>query len=53
MSPKYNFIKLRYQMHKITAADVWAYADAGDITEIEAMKICGARPQDGGMTDVE
>lgn len=44
MSPKYNFIRLMYKMHKITAAEVWAYADSGDITEEEAAKICGPRP---------
>ncbi len=44
MSPKYNFIRLMYKMHKITAAEVWAYADNGEITEEEAAKICGPRP---------
>lgn len=41
----YKIIKMRYQLHKITAADVWAYADQGVITEEEAAKICGARPK--------
>lgn len=40
----YRFIKMRYDLHKITASDVWAYADSGVITEEEAAKICGARP---------
>lgn len=40
----FAFIKLRYQMHKITASDVWDYADQGVITESQAMRICGARP---------
>lgn len=40
----YNFIKTRYRMHKITAADVWAYADQGVITEAQAISICGPRP---------
>jgi hypothetical protein len=40
----YQWIKLRYQLKKITAAEVWAYADAGSITEVEAAKICGPRP---------
>lgn len=44
MSPKYNFIRAMYRLKKITAAEVWAYADAGDITEEEAAKICGPRP---------
>lgn len=41
----YKIIKMRYQLHKITAADVWDYADQGVITEEEAAKICGARPK--------
>ena len=40
----YSYIKLRYQLRKITALDVWAYADEGKITEEEAMRICGPRP---------
>jgi hypothetical protein len=40
----YNYIKLRYKMKKITAAEVWAYVDSGVLTEEEAEKICGARP---------
>lgn len=30
---------------KITAADVWAYADSGKITEDAATRICGPRPK--------
>lgn len=41
----YKFIKLRYTLKKITAADVWAYADDGTITEEEATRICGPRPE--------
>ena len=45
----YRFIKLRYELRKITAADVWGYADNGTggltITEEEAKRICGARPE--------
>lgn len=44
-STMFAFIKLRYRLHKITAADVWAYADDGKITEAEAILICGPRPQ--------
>ena len=40
----YKFIKLRYDLHKITASDVWAYADSGVITSEETIRICGARP---------
>ena len=40
----YQFIKLRYQLHKITAQDVWNYAEQGVITEEQAAKICGPRP---------
>ena len=39
----FNFIKLQYQMGKITAAEVWAYAP-GFITAEEADKIIN-----GGM----
>lgn len=44
-SSKYNFIRNMYRMHRITAVQVWAYADKGDITSDEAVKICGPRPQ--------
>lgn len=44
MSPKYNFIRVMYKMHKINAEDVWEYADNGEITEEEAEMICGPRP---------
>ena len=40
----YAIIKMKYDRHKITAAQVWEYADEGIITELEAAKICGARP---------
>lgn len=40
----FNYIKLRYRMKKITAADVWAYVDSGVLTAEEAEMICGARP---------
>lgn len=42
----FTIIRNRYRMHKITAADVWAYADAGKITEAQAIQICGPRPAD-------
>ncbi|MBQ9252641.1 MAG: XkdX family protein [Clostridia bacterium] len=41
----FSIIKMKYQAKKITAAEVWAYADAGKITEAEAIKICGPRPK--------
>ena len=41
----FAWIKMRYKLHKITAADVWAYADSGAITEEQALMICGPRPQ--------
>lgn len=44
MSAKYRVIKAKYDLHKITAARVWEYCDAGDITEEEAARICGPRP---------
>lgn len=34
-----------YRMKKVTAADIWAKVDAGAISEEEAIKICGPRPQ--------
>lgn len=47
-SSKYAFIKNMYRMRRITARDVWTYADAGDITEKEAIAICGPRPRQEG-----
>ncbi len=44
MSNAFIVIRTRYRLHKITASDVWAYADAGTITEAEAVLICGPRP---------
>lgn len=46
MSKKYRFIKMLYDLKKITVYDVWNYADNGDITEEEASLICGPRPKD-------
>lgn len=43
MSAAYNLIRARFRLHKITAAEVWAYADAGTITADEATQICGPR----------
>ncbi len=43
---KYAMIRNLYKMHRITAAQVWAYADAGDITEAQATLICGPRPKE-------
>ncbi len=40
----YAFIKMRYRLHKITAAEVWMYVDDGTITAEQAVSICGARP---------
>ena len=40
----FNLIRTKYKLHRITAEDVWAYADAGDITEEQAVLICGPRP---------
>lgn len=44
-SAKYAFIRNMYRMKRITAAQVWIYADNGEITTDEAVKICGPRPQ--------
>ncbi len=43
MSTKYRAIKMKYDLGKITAAQVWAHVPA-DITEEEAVRICGPRP---------
>lgn len=40
----YQLIKLKYRLHKITAADVWDYVDAGAITAEQAVLVCGPRP---------
>lgn len=40
----YALIRLKYRMKKISAAEVWAYADSGVITEEQAATICGPRP---------
>ena len=40
----YTLIRTRYRLHKITAYDVWNYADEGVITEEQAILICGPRP---------
>lgn len=45
MSAKFNLIRTQYRLHKITASDVWAYADSGTITSAEASLICGPRPE--------
>jgi hypothetical protein len=42
----YNIIKGKYKRHEITATQVWEYADAGKITEMQAMNICGPRPKE-------
>ena len=41
----YQIIKGKYRRHEITAAQVWEYADAGKITVIQALSICGPRPK--------
>ena len=40
----YKFIKIQHDMGKLTAPQVWEKADAGAITEAQAMSICGPRP---------
>ncbi len=42
----YNLIKMRYRLHKITAAQVWEYVDSGEITAQQATTICGPRPKE-------
>lgn len=43
--PRYAFIRNMYRMKRITAAQVWDYADKGEITSDEAVRICGPRPE--------
>lgn len=43
---KYQLIKTMYRIRRITAAQVWEYADAGEITEAQAVSICGPRPKE-------
>ena len=40
----YKFIKIQNELGNLTAAQVWEKADAGTITEAQAMSICGPRP---------
>lgn len=40
----YALLKMQYRLKKVTAAQVWAYADEGKITEEQAATICGPRP---------
>lgn len=40
----YKFIRIQYELGKLTAAQVWEKADAGAITEAQAMSTCGPRP---------
>ena len=42
----YTIIRNKYRRHEITAALVWEYADAGKITEAQALSICGPRPKE-------
>lgn len=44
----YAIIRNKYRRHEINAAQVWAYADEGKITEQQALLICGPRPKDDG-----
>ena len=46
MSAKAKIIKTQYKTHRITAEDVWTYADEGVITAQEAVLICGPRPHE-------
>lgn len=44
MSKLFPIIRTRYRLHKITAVEVWAYVDSGELTASEAVQICGPRP---------
>jgi hypothetical protein len=37
-------IKILYNRKKLTSKQVWQYVDNDTITAAEAVKICGARP---------
>lgn len=45
MNAKYSLIRTMYRTKRITAAQVWEYADKEVITEDEAIRICGPRPE--------
>lgn len=40
----YLFILSMYRQRTMTAAQVWAQADKGTITETQALQICGPWP---------
>jgi hypothetical protein len=42
----FKILKTMYNLGKISASDVWLYADKGKITAVEAEMICGARPSE-------
>lgn len=44
MSKYFTTVRNLYKLRKITAAQVWQYADDRKITEAEAITICGPRP---------
>lgn len=42
---KYQLIRNMYRLRRITAVDVWNYVYDGEITEAQAISICGPRPK--------
>lgn len=46
MSTYAKLIQIKYKARKITAREVWALADGGELKESEAILICGPRPKE-------
>lgn len=45
MNARYSLVRTMYRTGRITAAQVWEYVDKNVITEDEAIRICGPRPE--------
>lgn len=45
MSKLFQIIRTQYRMHKISSVEVWLYVAIGNITETEAVTICGPKPK--------
>ena len=39
------FLKIIYRMHRITAQEIWDKVDNGELTNTQALHICGPRPK--------
>lgn len=43
---KEQFYRTMYRMKKITAVGVWEKVDEGELTKVQALRICGPRPKE-------